>query len=91
MEVALARYTINGNFDEISAKLKKSFEAEESKFNASLNKMFKPAAPEAPEASAAGIHPPAGPAPDPSCRLASRQNGDHSLRGRMRSTLRSSR
>lgn len=87
----MATYTFTGSFDEVSAKLKASFDAQEADFNTSMKAMFKPAAPKAPAPAAPvpRLRPLVGPAPDAGCRLTTRRNDDDTLRGRMRSSLRS--
>lgn len=90
-EAALPTFTISGkNVDEVSAKLKSTLEANEAKFNANFNAMFKPAPQSKPTATAAGIRSAIGAAPEAGCRLSSRKDKDDaSLRDRMRNSLRS--
>jgi hypothetical protein len=61
-EVALARFTISGDCDEVTRKLKEAFEANEAKFNAELAATFKSPSPRttpaiAPAAKPAALRP----------------------------------
>ncbi len=46
-------FTFTGDFDEVSAKLKATFEASDANFNANLDALFNPAPPKKPVAPAA--------------------------------------
>ena len=88
-EVALKGFIITGDCDEASAKLKATLDANDARFKASLDAMFKaPPPPHAP--GTAGT---AGQASSGWSQGTSRSRGanreDDSLRGRMRTSLRS--
>lgn len=82
-------FTITGNnCDEVSAKLKATLEADNARFNANLNALFKSPTPSKSAVETARSGPLLGPAPEAGCRLSSNRNDDDSLRGRMRTSLR---
>ncbi len=84
----MSTFKLNGDFDKVSAELKKTFEKQEARFNASLETLFKPS-PSADPAAPAGTHASAEWSSKEVRSRALNSEGNDSARDRLRNSIRS--
>lgn len=87
-EAELATFTFRGDYDEVSAELEKTLEAQKASFDARLNTVFKPKPSAKPAASPATPVYPRDWTQKAELSRSSRREESHTVRDRLRTTIR---